>query len=86
VVHVSLHCLNNVTGVDFVHVSLLLIGQQGLGHFQVSALASHWLEDCANLTPTHKRKTTNTAPTFLNAIQAASQSTFIYAQLYSPCD
>jgi hypothetical protein len=33
---------------------LLLIGQQGLGHFflQVSALASHWLEDCANFTPT----------------------------------
>jgi hypothetical protein len=36
-----------------VKVSLLLIGQQGFGTFlQVSALDSHWLEDCANSTPT----------------------------------
>jgi hypothetical protein len=47
------HWLNNVSGVYFVHVSLLFIGQQGLGTFlQVSAFASHWLEDCANFTPT----------------------------------
>ncbi len=31
---------------------MLLTGQQGLGDFLVSALASHWLEDCANVTPT----------------------------------
>jgi hypothetical protein len=44
----------NVVGVYIVPVSLFLIGQQGLGHFfsYVSTLASHWLEDCANFTPT----------------------------------
>jgi hypothetical protein len=32
---------------------MLLIGQQGFGTFlQVSTLASNWLEDCANFTPT----------------------------------
>jgi hypothetical protein len=43
---------------------------------QVSALASHWLEDCANFTPT-----TNTTPTIPSAIQVACQSTFINTQL-----
>jgi hypothetical protein len=43
---------------------------------QVSALDSHWLEDCANFTPMLE-KATNTAPTTLSAIQAASKSTFI---------
>jgi hypothetical protein len=38
-------------------------------------LVSRVWEDCANFTPT-----TNTAPTALSAIQAASQSTFINAQ------
>jgi hypothetical protein len=33
-----------------------------------------------------RRKTTNTAPTTLSAIQAASQSPFINEQLYSTCD
>jgi hypothetical protein len=47
--------------------------------------ASHWLEDCANFMPTPE-ETTNTAPTILSAIQAASQSTFINEQLYSSCD
>jgi hypothetical protein len=32
-------------------VSLVIFGQQGLGHF-LGILASHWLEDCANCTPT----------------------------------
>jgi hypothetical protein len=32
-VNVSLRWLNNVTGVYLVQVSLLLIGQQGWGHF-----------------------------------------------------
>jgi hypothetical protein len=40
----------------------------GFGRFlQVSALASHWLEDCANNTPTPE-ETTNTAPSTLSAI------------------
>ncbi len=38
------------------------------------------------LLTTCRRKTTNTAPTSLSAIQAASQSTFINAQLCSTCD
>ncbi len=41
---------------------------------QVSVLASHWLEYCASQ---RQKKTTNTAPTPLSAIQAARQSTFI---------
>jgi hypothetical protein len=52
---------------------------------RVSALASHWLEDCTNFTPTPEG-TTNTAPTTISAIQAASQSIFINEQLYSTCD
>ncbi len=32
-VDASLRCLNNVSGVHLVQVSLLLIGQQGLGDF-----------------------------------------------------
>jgi hypothetical protein len=65
-VSASLSWLNIVCGVYLVQVSLLLIGQQGLGNF-VSALASHWLEDCANSTAMQI-----TAPTTLSAIQAAS--------------
>jgi hypothetical protein len=49
----SLRWHNNVSGVYLIQISLLLIGQQGFVDFlQVSALASHWLEDCANFTPT----------------------------------
>jgi hypothetical protein len=51
---------------------------------QVSALASHWLDD-VQIVRQRWRKMTNTAPTTLSAIQAASQSTFITAQLYSTC-
>ncbi len=36
-------CVGNVVGVYLVQFSLFL---------QVSALASHWLEDCGNITPT----------------------------------
>ncbi len=36
--------VNNVVGVYYVQVSLLLL--------QVSAFASYWLENCANFTPT----------------------------------
>jgi hypothetical protein len=52
---------------------------------QVSALAFHWLADCANFTPS-QRKTKNTAPATVSAIKAASQTTFINEQLYSTCD
>jgi hypothetical protein len=65
-VNASLRWLNNVRGVYLV---------------QVSALASHWLEDCANFAATPE-ETTNTAPTTLNAIK----STFINAHLYSTYD
>ncbi len=66
-------------GMYLVQVSLLFIGQQGLGHFFryrpllpigwriVQILRQRW------------RKTRTTAPTTLSAIQAASQSTFINA-------
>jgi len=58
----------------------------GFGTFLlVSALAFHWLEDCANFTP--KLGENNPfQPTTLIAIQAASQSTFINALLYSTFD
>jgi hypothetical protein len=40
-----------ISGVLLVLVSLLLIGQQGLGHlFRYRPLL--WMEDCANFTPT----------------------------------
>jgi hypothetical protein len=52
-VNASLRWFNNIVSMYFVEVSLLLIGQQGFGTFlQRSALASLWLEDCANFTPT----------------------------------
>jgi hypothetical protein len=67
-----------------VQVSLLLIGQQGLGHFlQVSARASHWLEEFENCTLTPEENEKYSAN---HQIQAASQSTFINGQLYSTCD
>jgi hypothetical protein len=48
--------LDNVSGVPRAHFSLLLIGQQGLGHFfQAPALDSHWLKDFADGTPTAER-------------------------------
>jgi hypothetical protein len=51
----SFHWHNNVSGMFYlVKVSFLLIGQQGLGH-QVLTSASHWLEDCTNLTPTPEK-------------------------------
>ncbi len=51
-INASLPCVNNVSGVYLVQASLLLIWPAGFGAFlHVSALASHWLEDCANFTP-----------------------------------
>jgi hypothetical protein len=49
-------------------------------HVSRTALASHWLEDCATLMPMPE-ETTNAAPTTLSAIQAASQFTFFNAQI-----
>jgi hypothetical protein len=54
----------------------------GIGIFlQVSALAFHWLEDCANVTPAPEENDQYNTNHFksLSAIQAASQSTFINA-------
>jgi hypothetical protein len=52
---------------------------------QVSAIASHWLED-VQIVHQHWTKMTNTVPATLSAIQTASQSTLITAQLYFTCD
>ncbi len=71
-----------------VQISLLLSSNWSAGFgrfFQVSALASHWLEDYENFTPTPE-ETTNTASTTLSAIQAARQSTFVNTQLNFTCD
>jgi hypothetical protein len=57
-VNASLRWLNKVTGVYLVHVSLLLIGQQGLGHFfrYCFPLAG----GLSNIFRQRHRKTTNT--------------------------
>jgi hypothetical protein len=67
----------NISGVYLVQVTCSYWSVEFLGHFlQVSALASHWLEDCANFTPTPEVND-KTVPFTLSAIQAVSQSTFI---------
>jgi hypothetical protein len=49
----------------------------GFGRFlQLSALASHWWR-IVQILQQRQRKTTNTAPNTLSAVQASSQSTFI---------
>jgi hypothetical protein len=52
-VDAGLRWLKNVSNVYLVHISLLLTGQQSLGHFfrYWPLLASHSLEDCANFAP-----------------------------------
>jgi hypothetical protein len=52
---------------------LLLIGQQGMGHFFVLALASHLLEDCAYCA--NARENDKYIANY-TTIQASSQSTF----------
>ncbi len=53
---------------------------------KVSAFASHGWR-IVQILRQRRGTTTNTAPpTTLSAIQAASQSTFINEQIYSPCD
>jgi hypothetical protein len=44
-------------------------------YLQVSALASHWLEDCANFTPTPEKNDQYSA-NHRGAIQATSQSLY----------
>jgi hypothetical protein len=82
-VNVRSRGLNNVSGVYLVQVSLLLIGQQGLGHSfrYLPLLLIGWRT--VQFVRQRQRKRTNTEPTALNAIQVASQITFINAQLYS---
>jgi hypothetical protein len=75
---------NYVSGMYLVQVSLILIDQQGLGHFfryHRPLLPTSW-----RILRERRRKKTNIVPTTLSAIQAASQSTFINAQLYSTSD
>jgi hypothetical protein len=62
--NVSLRWLNNDSGVYVLSPGFLdSCWSAGFGTFlQVSTLASHWLEDCANVRQ-RWRKMTNTAPT-----------------------
>jgi hypothetical protein len=66
-VNASLRWLNNVSGVYLVQVSLLLIGQQGLGHFfrYRPLLPIGWR--IVQILHQRRRKTTNTAPITLSA-------------------
>ncbi len=68
-INASLRLINNVVGVYLVQVSLLLIGQPGLGHFfrNRPLLPIGW-----RIVHQRQRKTTNTAPTTLTSRQAAS--------------
>jgi hypothetical protein len=79
-VNASLRWLNNVVGMYLVKVSLLLIGQQGLVDFfrYRPLLPIGWR--IVQILRQRQRKTTNTAPTTLSAIQAASQYTFVDTQ------
>jgi hypothetical protein len=72
--------------VYLAQVSLLFIGQQGLEHFfRYRPLIPIGLGIVQTLRQ-RRSKTSNTAPTTLSTIQAASQSTFINEQLNSNCD
>jgi hypothetical protein len=64
-----LRWLNNVSGVDLVQVSLLLIGQQDLAHFFRCRplLPIGWR--IVQIFCQRQKKPTNTAPTTLSAIQ-----------------
>ncbi len=85
-VNASIPWPNNVSGMYLVQVFLLLIGQQGLGDFlrYRPRLPIGW--GVVQILRQRRRKTTNTAPSTLSAVQAASQSTSINELLYSNCD
>jgi hypothetical protein len=76
-VNASLRWLNNAVGVYLVKVSLLLIGQHSLVVFfrKRPLLPIGWR--LVQILRQLRMKTTNTAPTILSAIQAASQPTFV---------
>ncbi len=63
VVNASLRWLNNVSGVHLVQVSLLLVGQQGLGDFYRyrPLLPIGWR--IVQILRQHRRKAASTAPT-----------------------
>jgi hypothetical protein len=65
-VNASLRWRNNVSSVHLVQVFLLPIGQQGLQHFFL--LPNGWR--IVQILRQRRRKTTNTVPTTLSAIQA----------------
>jgi hypothetical protein len=71
-VNASLSWLTNVVSVYLVQISLLLIGQQGLADFfrYGPLLLISWR--IVQISRQRRRKTTNTAPVFLSARQAAS--------------
>jgi hypothetical protein len=73
----------DVTGVYLGQISLLSIGQQGVGHvFRYRPLLPiAWM--IVQIIRQRRRKTTNTATATFSAIPASSQSTFVDAQLYS---
>ena len=73
-VNASLRWFTNVVGMYLVQVFLLLIGQQGLGDFfrYRPLLPFDWR--IVQILRQRRRKTTNTAPATLSAIQATSQS------------
>jgi hypothetical protein len=87
VVNASFRWLNNVSGVNLVKLSVILIGQQGLGHFLMyrPLIPIGWRT--VQIVRQCRRKIRNTAPTTLSAIQTASQSTF-NSTIFSPlvCD
>jgi hypothetical protein len=61
---------------------LAFIGEQSLIHFFLLPIGWRIVQ----ILRQRRRKTTNTAPTTLSAIQTASQSTLINELLYSTCD
>ncbi len=76
-VNACLRRLKTVVGVYLVQVSLLLIGQQSLGHFfrYRPLLLIGWR--IVQILRQRRRITTHAAPTTLSAIQVASQSSLI---------
>jgi hypothetical protein len=82
----SLRWLNNVVGVYLIQVSLILIGQQGLVDLFTYRPSPSIGWRIVQMLRQRQRKTTNTAPTTLSAIQAASQFYFVKTQLYFTCD
>jgi hypothetical protein len=87
-VNASLCLLYNGVGVYLVQVSLLLVGQQGLGQFfwYRPFLPICWRIVQILIFCQCQRKTTNAVPTTLSAMQAASQSSLINGQSYTTCE